>query len=165
MFGIAVAFFTARLIIRWRLNGNLKLDDWLVAFAVFMLALKSILMTAYTSNTFMIQSVQIDHHRKPPDFRKKQLLYAHYQWAIAYFFFTGVWAIKASFLAFYNPLTRRLPLMRRAWYAATGFTALTYVGVLVASGLLNGNHFSASLKNKGINVHFACDLSTDVVSM
>ncbi|KAL9034923.1 MAG: hypothetical protein Q9214_006824 [Letrouitia sp. 1 TL-2023] len=146
-----------------KLNGHLSIDDGLVALSVIMLTAISIMQTAYVDTSFKVQAVRTEHHPKPPDFERTTKLFAHYQWAIAYLFFTGIWAIKGSFLAFYDQLTQRLPHVRRAWWIAIIFTVLTYIGSLFAYAFLNGNQFKQSLRNKGINYQFAADLTTDVI--
>ncbi|KAI4161994.1 MAG: hypothetical protein LQ342_004442 [Letrouitia transgressa] len=146
-----------------KLNGHLSIDDGLVALSVIMLAAISIMQTAYVETTFNVQAVRTEHRQKPPDFERITKLYAHYQWAIAYLFFTGIWAVKGSFLAFYDQLTQRLPRARRAWWIAIIITVLTYIGSLFAYAFLNGNQFKQSLRNKGINYQFAADMTTDVI--
>ncbi|KAL9609935.1 MAG: hypothetical protein Q9167_005331 [Letrouitia subvulpina] len=130
-----------------------------------MLTAISIMQTAYVDNSFKVQAVRTEHRQKPPDFERITKLYAHYQWAIAYLFFTGIWAIKGSFLAFYDQLTQRLPNIRRAWWIAIIITVLTYIGSLFAYAFLNGNQFSQSLRNKGINYQFAADFTTDMITI
>ena len=123
-----------------------------------------ILESIMSPRTFIIQSVQINHHAKPPDYEEISASFAKYQWAEAYLFFTGIWAVKGSFLAFYDGLTRRLPKYRRAWWATIVLTILTYIGSLFAYAFLDGLHFKSNLKNEAIKYQFSADLSTDVFS-
>lgn len=131
---------------------------------MLMLTATTILLTAYVDTTFKVQAVRTEHHPKPPDFEQASSLYARYQWAVAYLFFTGIWAVKGSFLAFYDKLTQRLPRMRRAWWIGIIITVLTYIGSLFAYALLDGLKFKKSLRNKAINYQFAADLTTDAIS-
>lgn len=117
------------------------------------------------SRTYTIQAVQINHQAKPSDYQAIADSYAKYQWADAYLFFTGIWAVKGSFLAYYDDLTRRLTTFRRAWWVTIVFTILTYIGSLFAYAFLDGTHFKTNLRNEAIKYQFAADLSTDVFSM
>ena len=111
-----------------------------------------------------MENVQIYHASKPHDYEKIADSYAKYQWADAYLFFTGIWAVKGSFLAFYDGLTNRLTYYRRAWWATIVITILTYIGCLFAYAFLAGPKFKTSLKNEAIKYQFSADVSTDVLS-
>ena len=147
-----------------KLNSRLKIDDGLVILAMICLLASVIISTVMSPTTFIIQSVQINHHRKPPNFEELSTSFARYQWAVAYLFFTGIWAVKGSFLAYYEGLTRRLTYYRRAWWATIVFTILTYIGSLFAYAFLDGFHFRSNLRNKAIIYQFSADFSTDVLS-
>ena len=139
-------------------------DDYLVILAIFCLLVSDIINTTMLSKTFIIQDVKIFHHPKPPHYQDVADSYAKYQWADAYLFFTSIWAVKGSFLAYYDDLTKRLTTFRRFWWAAIVFTILTYIGSLFAYAFLNGTQFKESLKNEAIKYQFSADLSTDVIS-
>ena len=139
-------------------------DDGLVILAMTCLLTSDIAATVMAPKIYIYQSVQVDHISKPPNYEAIADSYAKYQWADAYLFFTGIWAVKGSFLAYYDDLTKRLTPFRRAWWLAIGFTILTYIGSLVAYGFLNGIKLKTNLKNEGIKYQFAADLSTDVFS-
>ena len=108
--------------------------------------------------------MQSFHKPKPPDWEQIAARYAKTQWGLAYIFFTGTWAVKGSFLAFYDSLTRRLPFYRRAWWAIVVLTILTYIGSLFAYGFLDGLKFETSLRNEAIIYQFSADFTTDVLS-
>lgn len=114
--------------------------------------------------TYIIEDVQIHHAPKPPDYEKQAESYAKYQWAVAYLFFTGIWAVKGSFLAFYEGLTRRLTIYRRAWSVIVAITISTYIGSLFAYAFLDGMRFKTNLKNEAIKYQFSADLVTDIFS-
>ena len=163
--GVALAFLTARLVIRLKVYGRLMVDDGLVILAMICLLTNDVLFTVARSSIYIIQSVQIDHLPKPSQYQEVADSYAKYQWADAYLFFTGIWAVKGSFLAYYDDLTKRLTLFRRAWWATIAFTILTYIGSLFAYAFLDGVHVKKNLKNEAIKYQFAADLTTDVFSM
>ena len=164
LFGVALAFLTARLVIRLRVYGRLMVDDGLVILAITCLLTSDIAATVMAPKIYIYQSVQVDHIPKPSHYQAIADSYAKYQWAVAYLFFTGIWAVKGSFLAYYDDLTKRLTPFRRAWWLAIGFTILTYIGSLIAYAFLNGLKFETNLKNEAIKYQFAADLSTDVFS-
>ncbi|KAL2050101.1 hypothetical protein ABVK25_009604 [Lepraria finkii] len=161
--GIALAFLVTRLIIRLKLYGRLLVDDGLVCLAITCLLVSVITNTVFASRTYVVENVQINHASKPHDYEKIADSYAKYQWADAYLFFTGIWAVKGSFLAFYDGLTNRLTYYRRAWWATIVITILTYIGCLFAYAFLAGPKFKTSLKNEAIKYQFSADVSTDVL--
>ena len=163
--GVALAFLSARLVIRLKVYGRLMVDDGLVILAMICLLTNDIVYTMARSSIYVIQSVQFDHHPKPSHYQQVADTYAKYQWANAYLFFTVIWAVKGSFLAYYDDLTKRLTPFRRAWWATVAFTTLTYIGSLFAYAFLDGLHIKTNLRNEAIKYQFAADLSTDVFSM
>ena len=164
LFGIALAFLAARLIIRLKVYSRLMLDDGLVILAMVCLLASDITITTMLSKTYIIQGVQFFHLTKPPHYQATAASFAKYQWAVAYLFFTGIWAVKGSFLAYYDDLTKRLTHFRRAWWATIVFTILTYIGSLFAYAFLDGVQSKTKFKNEAIKYQFAADLSTDVLS-
>ena len=144
--------------------GHLKIDDGLVILAMVCVLTSAIVNTSMLSRTFTVQDVQDHIIPKPADFDHISASFAQYQWADAYLFFTALWAIKGSFLAYYDGLTQRLPFYRKAWWAIIVLTILTYIGSLFAYAFLDGLHIRVSLKNEAINYQFSADLTTDVLS-
>ena len=140
-------------------------DDGLVILAIVCLLVSDIINTTMLSKTFIVQDVKIFHTPKPPHYQAVADSYAKYQWVDAYLFFTSIWAVKGSFLAYYDDPTKRLTIFRRFWWAAIVFTILTYIGSLFAYAFLDGFQFRESLRNEAIKYQFAADLSTDVISM
>ena len=139
-------------------------DDGLVILAILCLLASDVVNTTMLSRTYIVQSVQIFHASKPPDYQEISESFAKYQWAVAYLFFTSIWAVKGSFLAYYDDLTKRLTTFRRAWWVTIVFTILTYIGSLFAYAFLDGLRFKNNLKNEAIKYQFAADLSTDIFS-
>ena len=161
---IALVFLAARLAIRTKVYGRLMVDDGLVILALLCLLVADLINTITLSKTFTVQDVQIFHKPKPSDYQATASSYAKYQWVVAYLFFTGIWAVKGSFLAYYDDLTKRMTVFRRIWWAIIVFTILTYIGALFAYAFLDGVRFKTNLKNEAIKYQFAADLSTDVFS-
>lgn len=163
--GIAFAFLAARLVIRLKVYGRLFVDDGLVILAIICLLATDVVDTTMLPRTFIIQDVRVNHQVKPSHYQAIADSYAKYEWADAYLFFTGIWAVKGSFLAYYDDLTKRLSPFRRAWWAAIVFTILTYIGSLFAYAFLDGLRLKTNLRNEAIKYQFAADLSTDFFSM
>ena len=163
--GIGFAFLAARLVIRSKVYGRLFVDDGMAILAMICLLTTDIVKTTMLSRTYAIQEVQINHHAEPSHYQAIADSYAKYQWADTYISFTGIWAVKGSFLAYYDDLTKRLSSFRRAWWATIVFTILTYIGNLFAYAFLDGFHFKTNLGNEVIKYQFAADLSTDFFSM
>ena len=146
------------------MKGHLAIDDLLVALALICLLVSAIVQQSSPHQIFLVQDVTLKLLPKPPDFQAVRVNVAKYYWIEAYLFFTGIWAVKGSFLAYYDSLTQRLPWYRRAWWVTTAITILTYIGSLLAYGFLNGLQFKTNPKNRAINYQFSADFVTDVLS-
>ena len=140
-------------------------DDGLVILALTCLLASDIAATVMIPTIYTYQDVQINHSPKPFNYQAVGDSFAMYQWAVAYLYFTGIWAVKGSFLVYYDDLTKRLVAFRRAWWIAIGITILTYIGSLFAYAFLDATNFRTNLKNEAIKYQFAADLSTDIFSM
>ncbi|KAL8784409.1 MAG: hypothetical protein Q9195_009054 [Heterodermia aff. obscurata] len=143
--------------------GRLMVDDGLVIFAFTCLLIGSIIFSVFIHTTYVVQDVNVQHAKPPSHFKEMLDQYKRYQWAGAYLFFTSIWSIKGSFLAFYDDLTRRLPRYRRAWWAAIVITVLTYIGSLLAYAFLDGIQLTTTSRNQAIKYQFAADLVTDLI--
>lgn len=125
----------------------------------------AIVQTVMVPYTMTVQAVQLGVTSTPPHYHESLLTYGKYQWGVSYLFFTSIWLVKGTFLAFYDDLTSKLPWYRRAWMAIIVFTVLTYIGSLLAYGLLNGLKLGdKDHKNQAIRYQFAADFTTDVLS-
>ena len=153
-----------RILIRLKVLGHLMIDDGLMILAIICLLTSAVLNSMMVPTTFIVQDVRIHHAPKPVNYDRIEDSYAKYQWAVAYLFFTGIWAVKGSFLAFYDRLTQRLTFYRRAWWATIVITILTYIGSLFAYAFLDGINFRTNLKNDAIQYEFAADVTTDILS-
>ena len=140
------------------------IDDALVIFSMLCLVASTITITVNAPTMFIIEGVQLKQAPKPTNFEHLSDNFFKSQWAVAYCFFTGIWAVKGAFLAFYDGLTKRLPMYRRAWWVAIGLTIATYIGSLFAYAFLDGLHFRKSLQNRAVKYQFSADVVTDVFS-
>ena len=153
-----------RLFIRSRVYGRLKADDGLVLLALICVLVSAMVNTAMIHRTYIFQDVQSHRMPRPPHFDDLATSFARYQWADAYLFFTAVWAIKGSFLAYYDGLTQRLTYYRRAWWCVIVLTILTYIGTLFAYAFLNGVRIKTEHRNESIKYQFSVDITTDILS-
>ncbi|KAL8822608.1 MAG: hypothetical protein Q9191_006660, partial [Dirinaria sp. TL-2023a] len=161
--GLAILFTAARIGVRLKVYGRLMVDDGLVILALVCLLAGSIMFSVLIDTTFTVQDVHIYHAKPPPHFENLTHRFAKYQWAGAYLFFTGIWSVKGSFLAFYDDLTKRLPLYRRGWWVTIVITVLTYIGSLLAYAFLDGVRLTNNSKNEAIKYQFSADLITDLL--
>lgn len=164
LFAVAACFLAARLLIRLRIHGHLMIDDGLVILSMCMITAVCIIETVQVNTDLQVQAVQLGHHKPPPGFAARALTFSHFQWAIAYLWITGVWAVKGSFLAFYDGLTQRLLWYRRAWYVAIVLTILTYMGFLFCYAFLDGRQLKQGPRSEAIYYQFSVDIVTDVLS-
>ena len=139
-------------------------DDGLVILALVCLLAGSIIFTVFIDTTYTVQDVHVFHAKPPLHFEELAHQFKRYQWAGAYLFFTGIWCVKGSFLAFYDDLTSRLPPYRRVWWVAIIVTVATYIGSLLAHAFLDGIRLTTSSRNEAIKYQFSADLFTDVFS-
>ncbi|MCJ1461164.1 hypothetical protein MMC28_011546 [Mycoblastus sanguinarius] len=160
---IALAFLVSRILIRLKVDRRLNIDDGLVILAMTCLLVSDILNSIMAPQKFIVQGVKINHDPKPVNYGDISASFAKCQWADAYIFFTCIWAVKGSFLAYYDGLTQRLTYYRRAWWFVIGFTILTYIGSLFAYAFLDGLSIQVNLKNKAIEYQFAADFITDIL--
>ena len=158
-------FSALRVGVRLRVYHRLMIDDGLVILALICLVASSITFSIFVPTTYAVQDVRIFKAKPPSNFKELADSYAKYQWAGAYLFFTGIWAVKGSFLAFYDDLTSRLPLYRRAWWVTVVITIFTYIGSLFAYAFLDGINITTTSRNRAILYQFSADLVTDLLSI
>lgn len=162
--GLALVFTAARVALRLKIYSRLMIDDVLVLLALVCLLASSITVSIFIPSILTFEHVRLDHAPAPANFKDVEDSLDKYQWAVAYLFFTGLWAIKCSFLAFYDDLTKRLKLYRRAWWIIIGYTILTYIGSLFAYAFLLGTNATGFSKNEAIKYQFSAELTTDILS-
>ncbi|KAH7417947.1 hypothetical protein BKA64DRAFT_761729 [Cadophora sp. MPI-SDFR-AT-0126] len=110
--GIAVCFTTIRRWIRIKFDGRFKLDDILVVFALLLLLASAIMYTLILK----------------PVFRLSRVASVRYNLA----FWTCLWVVKPTFLAFFFPLSNGLVWARRSWYAVAAFCVGGYIACVVS---------------------------------
>ncbi|KAK0112797.1 hypothetical protein ONS95_014529 [Cadophora gregata] len=139
-FGVAsaVCFTAIRGWIRIKYDGRVKLDDILVVFALLLLIASAIMYTIILKPLYTMSRVAAGLSPMPMDaigvakFISDTNFYLRVQFAITLAFWTCLWVVKASFLAFFFPLTNGLIWARRFWYAVAAFCAGGYIACVVS---------------------------------
>lgn len=135
--GVALAgcFVVARTTIRFYTLSRLQIDDYWVYFAWAILCINALLTTLQAPHLYYVARAIAG--LVPPD---EKLLYhgnkyVRYEFPSIGLFWTVLWSVKASFLTLFWKLFEGLRGYKRWWWGVLVFTALTYVGCWIASGL------------------------------
>lgn len=137
IFAVCILFIAIRVAIRIAIFKKLLIDDYWALLAFVFLLINSVPLTVAKVPTFVVQGVQFDRLQKPGDFKHETTRFDDLQWAISNIFFSGLWSVKGSFLAFYKELTEGLTAHRLAWWFIVVVTVLTYIGSIVGFALWN----------------------------
>jgi len=81
---------------------------------------------------YELLAVSVGREQPTPAFLQRGSYYLKCQFASTVLFWTCLWSVKASFLAFFFQLTKRLTWPRRAWWAVTVITALAFAGSVIS---------------------------------
>lgn len=126
---LATIFTIMRTTIRLHVSRRLFLDDAFVYFALTALIAMSVLYTLIGRTVFEIVLVGEDQEQPTLEFESQLPLFFKAQFAIILLFWTTLWAVKFSFLTYYQKLFVGLPgHMRKLWWAVVIFTAFAYIG-------------------------------------
>lgn len=142
--GIATCFVAARAWIRVVRAGRLAADDYLIFSAHLLLVINAVLQTIqnpdiYNVVTNAVRAVFYATNELDMDaagsaeFYVRGTRFLKYEFTIIGFFWTILWLVKASFLAFFYVLFKGLPLYRRLWWGVVIFAFLAYAGCWIAS--------------------------------
>jgi hypothetical protein len=85
-----------------------------------------------SSAMYELLAVSVGRKQPTPAFLLRGSYYLKCQFASTVLFWTCLWSVKASFLAFFFQLTKRLTWPRRAWWAITTITALAFAGSIIS---------------------------------
>ena len=135
---IAVIFTLLRGWIRIRFNGRFQLDDVFVIFALLLLIASAVMYTVILKPVYQLSRVASGMIPPPSDavsaakFMTDTNLYMRVQFALTLSFWTCLWVVKASFLAFFYPLSNGLKWDRWLWYAVTAFCVSGYIACVVS---------------------------------
>ncbi|PVH83588.1 hypothetical protein DL98DRAFT_585477 [Cadophora sp. DSE1049] len=135
---IAVSFTAIRGWIRIKFDGCFKLDDILVVFALLLLIASAIMYTIILKPVYRLSRVASGISPAPTDaiggakFVSDTNFYMRVQFAITLAFWTCIWVVKSSFLAFFFPLSDGLVWARRFWHAVAAFCVGGYIACVVS---------------------------------
>ena len=99
-----------------------------------MLSPYSGLYTPSIEAIYILSDLETGHLREPPpNFMNIEGRYLRYQFAIIILFWTAIWFVKGSFLAFYQTMFsgQFVGWQRTAWYLVAGLCATTWVGNVI----------------------------------
>ncbi|KAK2029645.1 hypothetical protein LX32DRAFT_588271 [Colletotrichum zoysiae] len=131
-------FLLLRLLLRWRRNRCILLDDYCIILGwLCLLALAVIQMEQAGPMYYLIHL----HAGRLVPTSLQEVLQQTEQWlrwsyAMNYLYWTGLWAVKASILGVFFHLVSPVPVLRKAWYSVAVFTVLAYIGGWVVGSLV-----------------------------
>jgi hypothetical protein len=135
LFGIAFIFFVSRIAVRFKTSNRLFLDDGFALLAILCLCANGVVVTMMLPTMYVtIKMAKMGSKREAPPFDafKSLTFFLKMQFAQTFIYWTCLWAVKASFLAFFKRLTTNLKGHIIAWWIIVAITALGYVGSVIS---------------------------------
>jgi hypothetical protein len=148
---ICTIFLAARLYIRLAKQGRTLMDDYFIIAAWVFLLVNVILQTIQNPDIYMIVKygkvaryigekyrVNLDMVYGPElaaEFVERGTRFLKFEFTIIGLFWTIIWLVKGSFLAFFYTLFEGLPNYRRAWWFVVVFAFFAYAGAWITSAL------------------------------
>jgi hypothetical protein len=133
LFGTALLFFLARIAIRVKFNKRIFWDDGWALFAMTCLLANCILTTVMLRPMYATISVQVQWSSAiKRDIFGNITQFLKYQFAQSMIFWTCLWSVKASFLAFFLRLTHNVRGHYVAWWIIVVITTLAYIGCVIS---------------------------------
>ena len=80
---------------------------------------------------YELLAVSVGQEVATPAFLARASFYLKCQFASTIMFWSCLWSVKASFLAFFRQLTAGLKWPRMAWWVVTVITTLAYIGSII----------------------------------
>lgn len=136
LFGVALSFFIARMTIRLKVSKKIFWDDGWAFFAIILLLANAAIITAMLKPmyiTIQMQKFSASIKRQEPgvDIFASLVKFLKFQFGETLIFWTCLWAVKASFLAFFKRLTDNVKGHYLAWWIITVITGLAYIGCVI----------------------------------
>lgn len=131
--GVAASvFFTIlRVFIRLIYFRRLYVDDAFVVMALAIL-IASAVMYHFMAPTMYLLYALTEENPPPTDFLEKLIRYLKMQFAVTLLFWTCLWAVKFSFLAFFYKLGQGLRTQKLLWRVVLVFSIFAYLGCLIS---------------------------------
>jgi hypothetical protein len=136
MVGIAMVFVFIRTGIRYSIKApdsratTKIISDCCVFIAITTLIVMAVLYRYIIPDMYEVDRVAAHEEIPSANFVSDADFYLRCQFALIVFFWTSVWAVKFSILAFYKTLFHNLHarILRWAWWAVLAVTGLFYLG-------------------------------------
>lgn len=136
LFAIATLCFVARIAVRIKFSSRLFIDDGFAFLAIILLLAHAILITTMLHSMYITVAMEnlaqgTPTKRSGIDVYGSLRLFLKLQFAQTMVYWSCVWSVKASFLAFFKRLTDNLKAHIVAWWIITVITFLAYVGCVI----------------------------------
>jgi hypothetical protein len=135
LFGIAFLIFVSRIAVRFKTSKRLFLDDAFALLAILCLCANGVIVTIMLPTMYItIRMAKMGSKREAPPFDAFASLtfFLKMQFAQSFIYWTCLWAVKASFLAFFKRLTTNLKGHIIAWWTIVAITVLGYAGSVIS---------------------------------
>lgn len=184
MTSIATLFVIARAYVRVKYTRRIMLDDYLVAIACVLLLTLASLYTYGAHEMFYLIRLTAGLLPMPATEAEslamiaKTEFFLRQSFAGMMVFWTSLWTVKASFLAFFYPLSNGLPWDRRFWWGVSTIVLLTYIAIMIDFSLVCGSDISNNftlgkcakphhIKHQQLSLRMstAFDIATDLLIM
>ncbi|KAK6443509.1 hypothetical protein LTR95_000336 [Oleoguttula sp. CCFEE 5521] len=171
--GLCVILVLTRLAIHLKFARRLHLDDGLAVLALCFLLANSVVTTLMAHPMYDIILLSVGALDPAPDFMERSTFYLKCQFASTMLFWSCLWAVKSSFLAFFWRLTHQIPTLRRLWWVAMAVTVVSYIGCVITYPV-SCTSFILGACETPYNIHIslislrystAVDISTDAMIM
>ncbi|KAF2404903.1 hypothetical protein EJ06DRAFT_485279, partial [Trichodelitschia bisporula] len=154
MASVATVFFIARMVVRIKYSRAVFVDDALACFALVCLIANAIVITLMCPMMYAtLQLASLGLGRRANLF-DDVILYMRYQFSSTLLFWTCIWLVKASFLAFFKRLTLNLKAHTIAWWVIAGLTIAGYAGSVISYPL---SCIHPSIHEKRLTRPVACE--------
>ncbi|KIW06247.1 uncharacterized protein PV09_02720 [Verruconis gallopava] len=135
LFGIATLFFCARILIRIKFSKRIFIDDGLAGFALICLLANATLTQIMLPSMY----VAVEMEQFSASIKRAATIniigtiphFLKYQFAETMIYWTCLWAVKGSFLAFFRRLATNVRGHLIAWWIIVIITALAYIGCVI----------------------------------
>ncbi|OHF01534.1 hypothetical protein CORC01_03290 [Colletotrichum orchidophilum] len=172
-------FLSLRLFVRWRRNRHLLRDDFWMVLAWLCLLTMGILQMQQMDALWYVVALRAGRFRPASKEEANAQLEQWLRWsyALTFVFWSGLFAVKASFLNVFFRLVSPIPWLRKVWYGIAAFCLLAYIGGWLAGSLvcdIPSDYFRAEKCNSSKEVFYsrfaiffatAADVFTDLLIM
>ncbi|TKA77897.1 hypothetical protein B0A55_03341 [Friedmanniomyces simplex] len=128
---LSLVFVLARIGTRLYVFRRLHIDDGFAVLALAILFANGAVMTAMAPPMYELLAVSVGREEPTPAFLIRASFYLKCQFASTVLFWSCLWSVKASFLAFFRQLSEGLAWPRRAWWAVTTITMMAFLGSII----------------------------------